>query len=310
MKETMKNKKHFLYGEDEFKMKDTKTGKTYKLEVSIDNYPENPRKWTNVSTMVCWHRHYSLGDKHDYRNADEFLSHLCVSLLYKSYDETDDYSIEEMLEMLTASNEILIKPLNLYDHSGVSISTSNAYPYNDRWDSGCVGFVYITKEKAFKELCEYVLDENGERIKEEHKHLNASSTWSYKTQPLTDIAWKKRAEKAIKTEVKIYDYYLRNEVLFFELTEVIPVYGCIECEEEINVSELLSEKQISFDGKIHYYCPHCGVELGDEDKEELNVVILEELEGESDCCGGFYGDTLEDSGILDNISSDLEIIED
>ena len=310
MKETMKNKKHYFYNENEFKMKDVKTGKIYKLEVSIDTHPENPREWSNVSTMVCWHNYYALGDDHDYSDADDFLARLCVSLLHKSWDETDNYSLEEMLEMLNTSNKILIKPLNLYDHSRISISTSNAYPYNDSWDAGCVGFVYITKKEAFKELCEYVLDENGEKIKEEHKHPNGISTWSHKTQPLTDTTWGKRAEEVIENEVKIYDQYLRDEVYQYELTELIPVYGCIECEEEVDVLELLNEKQISFDSKIHYYCPHCGADLGNEDKEELNVVILEELEGESECCYGFYEDNLEDSGILDNISSDLEIIED
>src|ERR1039457_3716938 len=40
-----------------------------------DNYdPLNPRKeYDNVGTMVCWHRNYDLGDKHNYADSEEFL---------------------------------------------------------------------------------------------------------------------------------------------------------------------------------------------------------------------------------------------
>ena len=103
----------------------------------------------------------------------------------------------------------------------ITISTSNGYPYNDRWDAGCVGFVYVTKETAFKELVAYVLDENGERIKEEHKHPNGQSTWSYKIQPLTDDTWKKRAEEIIENEVEIYEQYLQGDVYGYTLTKTI-----------------------------------------------------------------------------------------
>ena len=33
-----------------------------------------------------------------------------------------------------------------YDHGGLSISTSTAYPFNCRWDSGILGAIYVTKE--------------------------------------------------------------------------------------------------------------------------------------------------------------------
>ena len=43
-------------------------------------------------------------------------------------------------------------PLFLYDHSGLSLSTNgNVYPFNDRWDAGQIGYIYITNEKICKE---------------------------------------------------------------------------------------------------------------------------------------------------------------
>jgi len=40
-------------------------------------------------------------------------------------------------------------PLYMYDHSGISISTS---PCSCRWDSGQIGFVLVSKKKALEEF--------------------------------------------------------------------------------------------------------------------------------------------------------------
>ena len=46
-------------------------------------------------------------------------------------------------------------------------------------------------------------------------------------------------------------------------------------------------------------CPHCGEVIREyEDEEKV------------DSCWGFYGDCLEDNGILDQIGSDLQFVED
>ena len=300
-------KKHYVFNAP-FEMKDEK-GNKYTLTIKTEVSPENPRSWDNVATMVCWHSHYNLGDKHSFYDSDEFFDYVLRNICKKNYKDFEHLSTREKYQLACENDNVYIKELNLYDHENITISTSNDYPYNDRWDAGCVGFVYITKKTAFEELVEYVLDENGERIKIEHKHPNGQSTWSYKTQELTDDTWEKRAEEVIESEVKTYDHYLTNNVFGFTLSEIVPVYGCAECEEEINVSELLTEKQLSFDGKVHYYCPHCGAEIGVEDEETLNIITLEELEEEVDNCWGFYGEELESNGILDQLSSDLEFIE-
>ena len=75
--------------------------------------------------------------------------------------------------------------LRLYDHSGISMSTSTRYPYNCPWDSGWIGLIYVTQEK---------LNETG-----------------------TD---KKTAEDILEAEVKTYDQYLRGDIYGFTLYEV------------------------------------------------------------------------------------------
>jgi hypothetical protein len=39
-----------------------------------------------------------------------------------------------------------IYPLNAYIHSVVALSLNSGYPFNDQWDSGQIGFVFVTKD--------------------------------------------------------------------------------------------------------------------------------------------------------------------
>ena len=50
----------------------------YTLFIVDDNDPLNPREdRDNFGKMVCFHRRYALGDKHDYKDPDDFLADLC-----------------------------------------------------------------------------------------------------------------------------------------------------------------------------------------------------------------------------------------
>ncbi|MCP6727260.1 MAG: hypothetical protein KJI69_04490 [Patescibacteria group bacterium] len=124
------------------------------LEIHYDENPESPREWdAHNGIMVCCHNRYNLGDK-QFEDAQILVEHI---------------------------NEIkpLVKlPLYLLDHSGITISTSD---FNDKWDSGQVGFIYTTKEK---------LKKLG------HKK----------------IPTKKKLIEWLKSEVSVYDDYLRGNV--------------------------------------------------------------------------------------------------
>lgn len=97
--------------------------------IMIQDDDRNPRDDDNLTKMVCFHKRYNLGDKHDY--------------------DTNDYnSWEELKEAIMKKEDVaIIEPLYLYDHSGITISTT---PFSCRWDSGQVGFVFVTKENARK----------------------------------------------------------------------------------------------------------------------------------------------------------------
>jgi len=109
--------------EDSITIEKTKEGYTMKYLVR-DDIPLSPREWDNLGTMVCFHRRYDLGDKHD-------------------------YTVEDIKE-LVKREDIISLPLYLYDHSGISMRT---YPHGHHvaWDCGQVGYIFVTKERIKKE---------------------------------------------------------------------------------------------------------------------------------------------------------------
>jgi hypothetical protein len=102
---------------------ETETYKGYEIKVCIDENPFSPREDDNLGTMACFHRRYSLGDKHD----------------FKTPDDCSQYSKRK---------DVISLPLYLYDHSGITIRT---IPFTCPWDSGQVGIIFVTKEKIRKE---------------------------------------------------------------------------------------------------------------------------------------------------------------
>lgn len=166
--------------------------------------------------LVDIYESYSLstviGDSDD----RECLKYSGINKTHAAYYLIDDLSIAHCMKLMEPYAEWL--PLWLYDHSGITMSCGNrAYPYNDRWDSGCVGWIVMLKKICIAETLEYVLDENGEKIKEIHEHEGHPPTWSFKTRPLTDETWRKRAIEIMHNDVEFYDQYLTGDVYGYTL---------------------------------------------------------------------------------------------
>jgi hypothetical protein len=138
--------------------------------ITVDNEPESPRQCDNFGIMVCFHRRYSLGDideDHCYRGED-----------YNSWEELKN-------EIEKKEDVGVILPLYLYDHSGITMKTC---PFNDRWDSGQVGFIFVSKAKIREE---FSIEDMSVDI----------------TDDILD-----GAKKILEGEVEIYDCYLTGEV--------------------------------------------------------------------------------------------------
>lgn len=103
-----------------------------RLEIHTDEDPQNPRDWDNLGVMICFHRRYNLGD--DKTKISELTS-----------DTVE--AAQELRERIEKKGGIVL-PLYLYDHSGITMKTT---PFHCQWDSGQVGFIYITKKKMREE---------------------------------------------------------------------------------------------------------------------------------------------------------------
>lgn len=188
--------------------------KGYSIKVFGDESPSNPRiDFDNIGTMVCFHRRYNLGDKNTGYNSNG----------YNSYAE---------LKKAIIANEkpLVILPLYLYDHSVQTISTS---PFNDRFDSGQVGFVFVTPEKANVEF-------SAEWLETYHKGKTMEEV-------LTSY---------LESEVKTYDQYVRGEVLAYEIEKngeiMDSCYGYFENEDYVlNEAKDIVNAYIRHDIKAH-----------------------------------------------------------
>lgn len=195
------------------------------LEIYADNDPLNPRvDWDNATVMYCRHGRYDLGDtdaEDPYIAEDgiEFDGHWMtdeqsedvIDMLADLADEWDaaahrgdwktlaEFGPWSSHAILDARDELtqctswttriqlrediaICRPLYLYDHSGITISAGS---FNDPWDSGQVGWQYVTHQRLMEEW-------NGDEI---------------------------LAKRSMDLELEAYDQYLRGEVYGFAVID-------------------------------------------------------------------------------------------
>ena len=151
-------------------MNETYKGYTIKIEQDV-YFDLNPRTENdNASKMVCFHGRYLLGDKHNLN-----------SEMFDSWEEMKKH-------LMKKEDACIIIPLYLYDHSGITMSTS---PFSCRWDSGQVGYAYMSR-----------------------KMITENYGGKYVTKKL-----KERAEKLIRGEVKEYDLYLTGQIYRYTIKD-------------------------------------------------------------------------------------------
>lgn len=174
------------------------TTRERRVRIVQDSDPESPREGDNMGHMVCFHRRYNLGDETYNGSRDEWRMELAESLVggFKTHrNNIPDSDIEKAVD----AHMCVLLPLYLYDHSGLAISTGS---FVCRWDSGQVGYIYCTWEKARKE---FPPDLCGD---------------------LTDYEIRDRVERNLLAEVKTYDQYLQNDVWGYVVEERDPVCPC------------------------------------------------------------------------------------
>ena len=152
---------------------------THKLSIYQDTDRPDPREDGEfLGTMVYSHRDYILGDVKA-ENID----------YYNSWNEWLKGEL---------GDDIIALPLYIYDHSEITIRT---YPFSCPWDSGQVGYIYVSKEDVRKEW----------RVKRISSKLH------------------NKVINILETEVEVFDQWGRGDVYGFVLSKKC---NCNECDHE------------------------------------------------------------------------------
>jgi hypothetical protein len=217
---------------------DTFEVKNLTVHIELDTDPMSPLEWDNIGKMVCWHRRYNLGHEQPLANPDEYvLDQLDESIrarlerwhekesdrifnTYKPYGSSEHLTAERNFESdyrakiwAEFAKIAVTLPLYLYDHSGITMRCS---PFSCPWDSGQVGFIFITNEKIRSEYsCKRITSKIRQRV-----------------------------QQALIAEVSTYDDYLTGSVYGFivknedgdELDSCWGFYGLDYCKQEAHES--------------------------------------------------------------------------
>lgn len=211
--------------------------KTYMCHIKPDCEPANPRRSdtdNNLATLACFHsRHIGLGDGLDTKTPSEFWeglvrkhvenNELLAKIRAGQIDGFEQIMPEQDIETIdpdklldvfygaVSDGEIkyAMAALNdrlcwlhmwLYDHSGLTISCGErTAPFNDPWDSSCIGWAVMDKNTAMSELA---ADERN---------------------------WREKAVACIKSEVASYDKYLTGDIWMYALYASDRPIGENEC---------------------------------------------------------------------------------
>jgi hypothetical protein len=189
------------------------------LQIHPDLDPESPREWDNAGTMVCWHNRYSLGDEQPGEDPEGHMIQLIESCVDDDFEEelgryTDflyehrSWTLDQCAQHTTdVIREVFDKhfiylPLFLYDHSGITMSCG---PFSCPWDSGQVGFIYISRDDAQREY------NSGNKS---FPQIRSTVDGDREFASLEELA-----QYYLRCEVEVYDQFLTGDVYGFVLVD-------------------------------------------------------------------------------------------
>lgn len=212
------NKNTKLYAGDKFAITTT-DGRKLRLVIEQDEFPEDPRSWDNIGTMLCCNRSFQLGDCNTNRETELQLAEICRKY-GKSDEEIDEMTFAEEVQFILDQDDVCGLPLWLYDHSGISISTGLVCP----WDSSFVGLIFVEKDFYLAQVC----------LKDE-----------------TD--WKAKAKEVLEGEVETYSDFLEGNIYQWTLYE--PTVVIRQSMDGKKLSREIDEEGEMVDSMGGFYSP-------------------------------------------------------
>ena len=142
--------------------------KGYTIEVYSDEFADSPRDEDEMSQFLFFHKKYRLGDENP----------------LKAEDFSGWAAMQKKLQKEFKAG--LVVPVYMYDHSGLSLSTT---PFSCPWDSGQIGFACAHAEDVRRT---YGVDRITKKIKE-------------------------KALRYIQGEVETYSKYVNGEFCYYRV---------------------------------------------------------------------------------------------
>lgn len=179
---------------------EVETAKFHEFTLRIrydDSGAGDPRGNDNLTEMVCHHSRYTLGDRTPEGDEEEALNRGGWPLLAR------------YLRMCKGA--LAVAPLGLYDHSGISMYVGTT---RDPWDSGPVGFAFITKERWNLLQGEGVDPFKLTEVETPLGHFDSDQRkWipGKEMKPLIDVC--------IEEEVKEYSSFIEGQVYGYEVLD-------------------------------------------------------------------------------------------
>ncbi len=280
-----------IYGDLNIDLKDD-AGNNYRLRIKNDYDPMHPRKgWDNVGTMVCWHKRYNLGDDHDYEYPKDFLQ-------------------EKLFEHLNTEKSRYGKRIYDFIKSGKAEDARLKYDPSER--------EWVLSEKSFVtgnwyDIASYPARLKGKDVPDEF--LEECLT-ALTTQELIDFLYD-------MDDIAIIPLYL------YDHSGITMSTGPFSCPWDsgqvgwiyVDKKKALEEYRLKdkrnweaeaekhLEGEVKVYDQFIsGSVYGFILEKETQVEGEDEVEYvEIDSCWGFYGDTLEESGMFDHIGSEYKV---
>lgn len=156
------------------------------LNIFYDGTAESPRTWDSLGTIVAWHSRYDLmDDGESYADARQFFEYN-TEHNFETQDGIDNASDRRLFNLFQKDNIIL--PVYMFEHGNVILRTSS---FSDKWDSGQVGYIFVSKEDVKKE---YDVKRISKKLRE-------------------------KVESVLKSEIEVYSKYVNGDVIGFELLD-------------------------------------------------------------------------------------------
>ena len=191
-----------------------------KVTIDFDPDPLNPRtEFDNLGTFAMYHKNCDYGDEKEFSEPKDLMKFLK----------------EENCEFL---------PVYMIDHGGIGFSTSS---YNDSWDSGQVGVIYITPDDIVK---------NFGKDTPETREL---------------------ARKCLRHEIETVNAYASGEVYGFEVKTPFGIYdSCWGFYGQEGKEDCIKEALSSYDDLCkNFATPEATRNFIKENKENYNHIPME-----------------------------------